>query len=261
MTDVKGPRPLRGARSAPLTSAIREEDFQLSAAASAAAAYKQEFSPRAAAPAAAAYEQELKSPSFPQRVAARLTGNRWFWALFVAAAFALPLVRSVRRALPPSPPVLGSFPAFSLVDQAGHAVRDTDLLRHLVVAEFTTAAALAEGGSPLAKLQRRVRNTGEAVHLVSFVDTSSSPSGGPTLAALAKGAGAGAWRWTLAGGDVKRLEAATLKALRAPEGGTLAGRLILLDARGRVRRLGAPSPAEIDLMMRDIGLLVNMEGL
>jgi hypothetical protein len=30
MTDVKGPRPLRGARSAPLTSAIREEDFLLS---------------------------------------------------------------------------------------------------------------------------------------------------------------------------------------------------------------------------------------
>jgi tetratricopeptide (TPR) repeat protein/thioredoxin-related protein len=40
MTDVKGRRPLRGARSAPLTSTIREEDSQLSAAASAAAAYK-----------------------------------------------------------------------------------------------------------------------------------------------------------------------------------------------------------------------------
>jgi hypothetical protein len=198
--------------------------------------------------------------AFPQRVAARATGSRWFWALFVAAAFALPLVRSVRRALPPAPPVLGSFPAFALVDQAGHPVRDTDLLKHLVIAEFTTAAALAEGGSPLAKLQRRVRNTGEAVHLVSFVDTSSSPSG-PTLAALAKGAGAGAWRWTLAGGDIRSLEAAALKAIGAPEGGTLAGRLILLDARGRVRRLGAPTPAEIDLMMRDTGLLVNMEGL
>ena len=185
-----------------------------------------------------------------------------FWAVFVAAAFALPLVRSVRRALPPAPPVLGSFPPFTLVDQAGNPVRETDLLGRLVVAEFTTAAALAEGGSPLAKLQRRVRNTGEAVHLVSFVDT--TPRSGravPTLAALAKGTGAGAWRWTLAGGDVRPLEAATLKALRAPEGGTLAGRLLLLDTRGHVRRLGAPSPDEIDLMMRDTGLLVNMEGL
>jgi hypothetical protein len=185
-----------------------------------------------------------------------------FWVLFVAAAFALPLVRSVRRALPPAPPVLGSFPAFTLVDQAGNPVRESDLRGRLVVAEFTTAAALAEGGSPLAKLQRRVRNTGEAVRLVSFVDTAPRPhSAAPALADLAKGAGAGAWRWTLAGGDVRPLEAATLKALHAPEDGTLAGRLLLLDARGRMRRIGAPSPDEIDLMMRDTGLLVNTEGM
>jgi hypothetical protein len=43
MTDVKGLRPLRGARSAPLTSVVREEEFQLSAAASAAAAYKKKY--------------------------------------------------------------------------------------------------------------------------------------------------------------------------------------------------------------------------
>jgi hypothetical protein len=196
--------------------------------------------------------------AFPQRVAARLTGSPWFWALIVGTAFTLPLVRSVRRALPPAPPVLGTFPAFALVDQAGKPVRETDLRGHLVVLEFTSADAIAAGGSPLAKLQRRVRNTGEAVHLVSFVAT--APDAG-TLKTLAKNAGAGAWRWTLAGGDVKALEAATLKALYAPEGGTLAGRLLLLDGRGRIRRLGAPSPEEIDLMMRDTGLLVNMEGL
>jgi len=163
--------------------------------------------------------EAISSSSLLQRAAARVTGSRLFWAVFVAAAFALPLVRSVRRVLPPAPPVLGSFPAFTLVDQAGNPVHEKDLLGHLVVAEFTTAAALADGGSPLAKLQRRVRNTGEAVHLVSFVDTTPRPGRAvPTLAALAKGAGAGAWRWTLAGGDVRPLEAATLKALRAPEG-------------------------------------------
>jgi len=210
---------------------------------------------------AAAISRTPSAPALLQRAAARVTGSRLFWALFVAAAFALPLVRSVRRALPPAPPVLGSFPAFALVDQTGNSVHETDLRGHLIVAEFTTAAALAEGGSPLAKLQRRVRNTGEAVHLVSFVDTTRPSPAGPSLAALAKGAGAGAWRWTLAGGDVKPLETATLKALRAPEGGTLAGRLLLLDGRGRMRRIGAPSPDEIDLMMRDTGLLVNMEGL
>ncbi len=196
-----------------------------------------------------------------QRAAARLTGSPWFWVLFVGVAFALPLVRSVKRALPPAPPVLGTFPAFSLVDQTGAAVRDADLRGHLVILEFTSTRALAGGGSPLSKLQRRVRNTGEVVHLMSFVDTSSSLPGDPALLALAKSAGAGAWRWTLAGGDVKPLAAATLAAMHAPEDGTLAGRLLLVDTRGRIRRIGAPSPEEIDLMMRDTGLLVNMEGL
>jgi hypothetical protein len=179
----------------------------------------------------------------------------------VAAVFTLPLVRSVRRALPPAPPVLGTFPAFALVDQAGIAFRETDLSGHLVILEFTSAGSVAAGGSPLAKLQRRVRNTGGSVHLVSLVDTTSANADGQTLASLAKNAGAGAWRWTLAGGDVKPIQAAALKALRAPDGGTLAGRLLLVDAKGRIRRLAAPSPDEIDLMMRDTGLLVNMEGL
>jgi hypothetical protein len=48
MSGVKGLRPLRGARSAPLTPDIRGEDFQLSAAASAAAAYKKHSFSRAA---------------------------------------------------------------------------------------------------------------------------------------------------------------------------------------------------------------------
>ena len=167
------------------------------------------------------FSSSPQSSPLLQRAAARVTGSRLFWVVFVAVAFALPLVRSVRRALPPAPPVLGSFPAFALVDQAGHPVREADLRGYFVVVEFTTAAALAEGARLSRGSSGACANTGEAVHLVSFVDTTGSSLAGPTLAALAKGAGAGAWRWTLAGGDVRPLEAATLKALRAPEGGTL----------------------------------------
>ncbi|MGE5347378.1 MAG: 3-deoxy-manno-octulosonate cytidylyltransferase [Acidithiobacillales bacterium] len=56
MADVKGLRPQGGAQSAPLTSAIRETDFHLSAAAPAAAAYQRDSF--AAAAAAAGYQQE-----------------------------------------------------------------------------------------------------------------------------------------------------------------------------------------------------------
>ncbi|HQQ78338.1 MAG TPA: hypothetical protein PLB01_13370, partial [Thermoanaerobaculia bacterium] len=61
-----------------------------------------------------------KSPSsflLPQRLAARLTGSPWFWAVFVFAVFAVPVFRSVTRPLPAAPPVLGELPAFALTDQ------------------------------------------------------------------------------------------------------------------------------------------------
>jgi hypothetical protein len=82
----------------------------------------------------------------------------------------------------------------------------------------------------------------------------------PALRALARKAGAGAWRWTLAGGATDALESATRAALGNPKPVSLEGRLLLVDARGRIRRVTGPSPDEIDLMMRDIGLLANLEG-
>ena len=198
--------------------------------------------------------------AFPQRVAARLTGSPWFWAIFVLTVFALPLVRSIVRELPASPPVLGTFPAFALVDQTGHAFSTTDVRGQILIAEFVPATSLAGGTrSPLADMQRRVRNTADAVHLVSFVKEKASAGRDDALEMLARQAGAGAWRWTLAGGETEALESATEAALRAPAA-SLDGRLLLVDARGRIRRITGASKDEIDLMMRDIGVLANLEG-
>jgi len=188
--------------------------------------------------------------ALPQQIAARLTGSGWFWALFLATGFAFPIVRSVLRELPAAPPVLGTLPPYELVDQAGRPFRSADL-RGIVILEFASADALRAEGSPLAMLQKRVRNTGNAVHLVTFV------RGRADLAALAKSSGAGAWRWTLAGGDVAPLEEMVKRTLRLDP---LDGRLILADGQGRIRRVTSALPEEIDLMMRDIGLLANLGG-
>ena len=177
-------------------------------------------------------------------------------------------VRVAARALgPPAAaarrrPSSASFPAFALSDQAGKPVHGPTSRGHLVVAEFTTA----EPRSRRAARRSRSSSGACATRERPFASSASSTRrrarlGRPDARRPREGRRRGRWRWTLAGGDVKPLEAASRKAARAPEGGTLAGRLLLLDARGRMRRLGAPSPDEIDLMMRDIGLLVNMEGL
>ena len=194
----------------------------------------------------------------PQRIAARLTGSPWFWAAFVAFAFALPIVRSMNRPLPATPPIAGVLPAFSLTDQYGKIVTDVSLRGTLVLAEFVSAERLSGRPTPLAELQKRVRNTGQALRLVSFVDLTP---GAPPLADLAEHAGAAAPRWTLAGGDLASVEAAIRKAAGGRADVPLYGYLLLADAHGRVRRVEAPTPGNVDQIMRDIGLLANMEGL
>lgn len=193
-----------------------------------------------------------------QRIAAKLTGSGWFWAAFVAAAFALPLARSLVRPLPETPPVLGTLPAFTLSDQYGKPVTDVSLRGTLVLAEFVSAERLSGRPTPLAALQRRVRNTGQALRLVSFVDLTP---GTPPLPELGAHAGAVAPRWTLAGGDLAPVEAAIRKAAGGRADVPLTGYLLLADAHGRVRRVEAPTPDNVDRIMRDIGLLANMEGL
>ncbi len=198
------------------------------------------------------------SSSFPQRLAAAATGSPWFWAAFVAVAFSLPIVRSLLRPLPAAPPVLGVLPAFSLTDQYGRPVTDTALKGTLVLAEFVSAERLSGRPTPLAELQKRVRNTGQALRLVSFVDETP---GSPPLADLAEHAGAAEPRWTLAGGDLEPVEAAIRKAAGGRADVPLYGYLLLADAHGRIRRVEAPTPGNVDRIMRDIGLLANMEGL
>src|SRR4029079_10879716 len=90
-----------------------------------------------------------------QRLAARLTGSKLFWTLFMLLVFGLPLVRSILRPLPAAPPVLGTMPAYSLVDAQGKPFESRALAGRIVIAEFVTPAALALAPSPLDQLQRR----------------------------------------------------------------------------------------------------------
>ena len=192
------------------------------------------------------------SVAWPQRAIARLVGSRLFWSLFIAMGFTLPLVRSVLRPLPVPPPTLAAFPAFKLVDEAGRPLTNQALAGRLVIAEFAAPGAVL-AGSPLARLQTRVKNTGNAVHLLTFVKGNGDPA---SLAELALKAHAGTWRWSFATGAVDELETAAASVLKTP---SLEGKLLLVDAHGNVRRVTSPAKEEVDAMMRDIQLLANLE--
>jgi hypothetical protein len=194
-----------------------------------------------------------------QRVAARLTGSAWFWAIFITVGFVVPILRTIHRQLPAPPPIVGSFPAFALVDQEARPFGSDTLLGKISIVEFVSEEALEAGAvSPLAALQRRVRNAGPLVHLVSFVRSAAGGKtpGATALSVFGAKAHAGAWRWTLAAGDVASLERDARAALGNE---TLVGKLLLVDGRLRVRRIVTPSRENVDTLMRDIGLLVNLE--
>ncbi|HQQ78951.1 MAG TPA: hypothetical protein PLB01_16485, partial [Thermoanaerobaculia bacterium] len=67
-------------------------------------------------------------------------------------------------------------------------------------------------------------------------------------------------RWIHASGGLAGFEAAARKAAGLPDDLPLWGRLLLVDARGRIRRVAVPLKPELDQLMRDTGFLVNMEG-
>jgi hypothetical protein len=193
----------------------------------------------------------VSNEAWPQRVAARLVGSKVFWTLFVLIGFTLPIVRSILKPLPVPPPTLGAFPSFSLVDESGRPLTNATLAGRLVIVEFSSADRVL-AGSPLARLQTRVRNTGNAVHLVTFVRGGADTA---SLASLARAAHAGTWRWSFASAT-DALEAAAAKVARVP---SLDDRLVLLDLGGQVRRVAhAGAKDEVDQMMRDIGLLANL---
>jgi cytochrome oxidase Cu insertion factor (SCO1/SenC/PrrC family) len=176
--------------------------------------------------------------------------------VFVFAVFAVPVFRSVTRPLPAAPPVLGELPAFVLTDQQGRPVTAESLRGFVVLAEFVSAERFAEKPTTAASLVRRMRNTGGAVRIVSFVD---APPGTPPWCD-AETARAARPRWIHASGGLAAFEAAARKASGLPDDLPLWGRLLLVDAQGRIRRVAVPLKPELDQLMRDTGLLVNMEG-
>lgn len=159
-----------------------------------------------------------------------LVGQPRVWVLTMALLFGTVLGTTLSRgaALRP-PPALGAFPSFSSRDDRGAPFTEADLRGRAFIAN-----RLSPGGAETMRtLQRRTRNLGDALVLVSFSGTQPPARSDPRSAR----------RWLLIAGP---------PPAGLPGDG---GELVLVDARLRIR--GRYLREQLDDLLRDASLVVN----
>jgi cytochrome oxidase Cu insertion factor (SCO1/SenC/PrrC family) len=179
--------------------------------------------------------------------ASHLVAKPLFWILLLALLFGAPFVRGLWSGrAPQAPPPLDSFPRFALTDDRGAAFSSEDLRGYVFIANLLCAHCTEQG--PLAAeamrtLQRRTRNLGDALRLVSF----SSDGDTPTLAAI-RAKNPSSTRWFLVSGAP-----ADVRALFGREQS-----LVLVDSQLRIRgRYGGSQGSDLDAVLRDAVLILE----
>jgi protein SCO1 len=195
-----------------------------------------------------------------------------FWILWIGFLFLVPIGRSLALD-PPKPPALDvPLPAFSLTNERGEPFNRETLLGKVWVADFiftscpTVCPALTKR---MGQVQHRARNLGDAFHLVSFtVDPENDTP--ERLAAYARQNRASPRLWSFVTGPLGELETTVVKGFKismgkeesAPGTGIFSifhgEKLVLVDGKGSIRGYYDADDPGIDLLMHDIGVLINV---
>lgn len=199
-----------------------------------------------------------------------LVGRPLVWLAVIALVAAWPVVWTLRARVPPSPPVLGTLPAFRLTDQHGRPYGSEELAGRVWIASFvftrceTVCPAVTR---KMARIQDRARNLEPALHLVSFsVDPEHDTP--ERLAEYARAHRASPRMWSFLTGPADAVRDTVERGLRvtmardpddpSPAGITHGSHLVLVDGAARIRGYYDPdTPGDMDRVVRDAALLAN----
>ncbi len=200
----------------------------------------------------------------------RFAGSALFWGAIVAIGLIVPIATRVWRSAPPPLPVLGTLPAFSLVDQDGRTTGSADLRGYVWVASFlftrcpTICPALM---TTLGRVQHRARGIEHGFRLVSFsVDPQHDTP--ERLAAYARQHRASPRMWRFLTGPFASVQKTVVDGLKIAMGevegqqdfasimhGT---HFVLVDQQGRIRGYYDSTGADVvDRLLIDASLLIN----
>jgi protein SCO1/2 len=223
---------------------------------------------RAVAASARVDRDPTEPPSFGGRVqafVAGLVGRPAFWIVFLGLAFGLPVVRSMTRELPKVPEPVGQVSPFTLVDQEGRVISDTNLRGQVWVGGFVSMEESEKSDDltkTMARIRFRTRNLAHAFHLVSF-SLDPARDSLDRRKAFADRFHAASPTWSFLGGDPTAVESALsgfgLTSTKTPLVGEMSKRekLVLVDQFGRIRGWYGTDLSSIDAIVADVGMLAN----
>ncbi len=197
-----------------------------------------------------------------QSWASRAAGHPLTWIGIVGFMFTWPLLRSMNAAsdMPPEPPVLGTVPEFSLVDQLDEPLGTAQLKGRVWIASFTHSGCHSicpEMMERMRTVQHRVRNLGNAIKLVTLT-VQPGQDNPDVFAAYASKQRASPRMWGFATGAPDQVEIVmeALGVVPAPQ-----TRFFLIDGAMRVRgSYDMSEKGSEDTLIRDAGLLINRGG-
>jgi protein SCO1/2 len=173
---------------------------------------------------------------------ARPSLQPWLWAGFIALIMAVPLLRQRMEPPLPPPPVLGSVPAFRLVDQTGAVFGPERLAGRVWVANFIFTRCPSICPEMTGRLVRLQPRLGEAVELVS-VSVDPDYDTPERMRAFAEQHRANSPRWHFLTGESREIQERVIPGFKVAftrEGADFLGivhgvHLVLVDGQGRIR--------------------------
>ncbi len=212
-------------------------------------------------------QTNMRKPNF----VSKLVASKLFWVLAITFLFAYPVTKSVLRQLPNELPVYGKLPHFQFVSESGENFGTDNLRGKVYVANFmfttcTTACPILL--KKVQTVQHRMRGVLDRAAIVSFtvdpeVDTPS------VLFSKAREMNANPHVWKFLNAPISDTKKLLVDGFKVPVGVketansvmdvAHSNKLVLVDQIGQIRGYYSIEGNGINMMMIDMGLLINQK--
>ncbi len=199
----------------------------------------------------------------------KIVSSKLFWVCAVAFMFGYPTIKSMRRSLPATLPVMSQVPTFRFTDENGKPFGTEELNGKVYIANFMFTSCQTSCPKLLGKVQKvqhRMRGVIDRAAIVSFtVDPEYDTSAVLFNKAREMKANPHVWRFlTAPKSDIKSL---LVDGFKVPVGEkeiandvmdvAHSNKFVLVDQKGQIRGYYSADDAGINQLMIDTGLIIN----